>query len=601
MSAKLKPLTRKIDQGPVEGEVLLSSIKHAFLRNAFAKGTTAEKQLFHQSFMLCFFGGLKIEETRVIIEKLIAHHDVLRMRYAQTEEGEWQQYNGGLQGDYYLLEEAILPSSIKDKQKKEAFFEEEVNSLKQRIGFKEGPLLGVCLYHDSELHESHLLLSIHHMVIDLVSLRILFEYIDTLLHQYRKGKKLTLPEKTDSYRYWMERSKEYTQGHLLERQRTYWEQEQTAKTDTIPVQSPNGSNTFGLSKRVGFVLSKEETTLVQQGMNSKNKVETNAILLASLSRALKSTFGVEQIRVLLEGHGREEYLEKTDISRTVGWFTSMYPFVLDGKKEDVESVLLLQDGLSQVPDKGVGYGLLRYLSNEPLPAMEDAQVTFNYLGDFTREEKEHNDSTSKQDTTNNTNSTTNSTFSYSEYCHGQDIDSNLSRESELEVSGQSEDGCLQMSIQYSSARMDADQMQELAEQYKVELLQLSEELIQYNKTIQLPGSFTYKGLSLDQIDSLTNEYGTIEDVYRLSPMQQGLYYNALSEPDSHAYFEQFGYGLKGELDVTKLEQAYRTLIARHGVLRTVFRNDLADEPLQLVLKEGIIDFRVEDIRDKSQD
>ena len=158
-----------------------------------------------------------------------------------------------------------------------------------------------------------------------------------------------------------------------------------------------------------------------------------------------------------------------------------------------------------------------------------------------------------------------------------------------------------MSIQYSSARMDADQMQELAEQYKVELLQLSEELIQYNKTIQLPGSFTYKGLSLDQIDSLINEYGTIEDVYRLSPMQQGLYYHALSEPDSHAYFEQFGYGLKGELDVTKLEQAYRTLIARHGVLRTVFRNDLADEPLQLVLKEGIIDFRVEDIRDKSQD
>ena len=87
----------------------------------------------------------------------------------------------------------------------------------------------------------------------------------------------------------------------------------------------------------------------------------------------------------------------------------------------------------------------------------------------------------------------------------------------------------------------------------------------------------------------------------MSPMQQGLYYHALSEPDSHAYFEQFGYGLKGELDVTKLEQAYRTLIARHGVLRTVFRNDLADEPLQLVLKEGIIDFRVEDIRDKSQD
>ena len=155
-----------------------------------------------------------------------------------------------------------------------------------------------------------------------------------------------------------------------------------------------------------------------------------------------------------------------------------------------------------------------------------------------------------------------------------------------------------MSIQYSASRMDAAQMQQLAEQYKAQLLKLSEELVQYDKTLQLPGSFTYKGLSLEQIAALSKEYGEVEDVYRLSPMQQGLYYHALSDPKSHAYFEQFGYGLKGELDIARLEEAYRTLIARHGVLRTVFRNDLAEEPLQVVLKEGIIDFRVEDIRDQ---
>ena len=149
-----------------------------------------------------------------------------------------------------------------------------------------------------------------------------------------------------------------------------------------------------------------------------------------------------------------------------------------------------------------------------------------------------------------------------------------------------------MSIQYSASRMDAAQMQQLAEQYKAQLLKLSEELVQYDKTLQLPGSFTYKGLSLEQIAALSKEYGEVEDVYRLSPMQQGLYYHALSDPKSHAYFEQFGYGLKGELDIARLEEAYRTLIARHGVLRTVFRNDLAEEPLQVVLKEGIIDFSV---------
>ena len=202
----------------------------------------------------------------------------------------------------------------------------------------------------------------------------------------------------------------------------------------------------------------------------------------------------------------------------------MYPFVLDGKQETIESVLLLQDSLRQVPDKGVGYGLLRYLSDNQLPAIEDAQVTFNYLGDFTREDKDK------------ANKVSTNMFSYSEYGHGLDVHMNLTRESELEVSGQSEDGCLQISIQYSAARMDAQQMQELAEQYKAQMLKLSEELIQYDKTLQLPGSFTYKGLSLEQIAALSKEYGEIEDVYRLSPMQQGLYYHALSEPNSHAYF-----------------------------------------------------------------
>jgi non-ribosomal peptide synthase protein (TIGR01720 family) len=593
--SKLKPLSRQINQGTEEGEVLLSPIQQAFLGNAFARGTELEKDFFHQSFMLCFPGGLTKIETRAIIEKVIAHHDALRMGYQKTDKGVWQQCNGGLQGDYYLLKEVTLPTSLKEKEEKAAFFEGQGRKLKQRIGFIKGPLVGVGLYHDSEQNESHLLLTIHHMVIDLVSWRILFEDIDTLLNQYRKGKKLTLPKKTDSYRYWMERNMEYAKSHLLERQREYWQQQQSAKVDTVDISNPEGRNTFRVSKSVGFGLTKKETKLVQQGMNAKNKVETNALLLAALSRALKSTFGVEKVRVLLEGHGREEYLEKTDISRTIGWFTSMYPFVLNSSKEDIESLLLLQDTLSnKLPDKGVNYGLLRYISEQELPVMEDVQLTFNYLGDFTREE---NYST---DTISNQSSTTTGGFRYSEYGHGLDVHLDLERESELEVSGKSVDGCLWMSILYSVERMDEVKMQELAESFKLQLLKISEELIIYDKTLQLPGSFTYKGLTLEQIDSLEKEYGAIEDVYRLSPMQQGLYYHALSEPDSHAYFEQFGYGLIGKLDLDKLEEAFRILITRHGVLRTVFRNDLAEEPLQVVMKIGTVDFRIEDIRGHNQ-
>ncbi|MCH6234725.1 non-ribosomal peptide synthetase [Cognataquiflexum rubidum] len=597
MATKLRALTRKIDQRPVEGKVLLSPIQRAFLENSVARGIEENKDLFHQSFMFCFSNGITAPEVRAIIEKLIAHHDVFRMRYQKTSDGLWEQYNEGQSGDYYIFEEASLPTdSSNTEATRRIFFEDQGSRLKQRITFRQGPLLGVGLYHDLKQNESHLLLSIHHMVIDLISWRILFEDIEILLDQYRKGEELVLPEKTDSYQYWMERNAEYTEGHILERQRKYWEQQQGKKVDRIAVQNPEGSNCFGVSKRVGFALSKEETALVQKGMNGLNKVEINALLLSALSRALKEVFGVKEVRLLLEGHGREDYLEKTNISRTVGWFTSIYPFVLSNREESIESVLLLQDALSQVPDKGVGFGLLRYLHPQQLPEMEDAQVAFNYFGDFSREDVVD----SKDQIIQSNKGNIKSSFTYSKYEHGPDVHPDLERDSELEVSGQSQDGCLEMSIQYSAERMDEGLMLQLAASFKIQLLNISENLSNYDKFIQLPGSFTYKGLILEQIEALTSQYGAIEDVYLLSPMQQGLYYHALSEPESHAYFIQIGYGLIGGLDIEKLKIAFKRIIERHAVLRTVFRTDLADEPLQVVLKEGFMDFRYVDIREKEK-
>jgi non-ribosomal peptide synthase protein (TIGR01720 family) len=574
MASKVRPLTRKIDQRPVEGEVMLSPIQLSFLGNVFARGSEANKDLFHQSFMLRFSEGITSTEVKIIVDKLLNHHDVLRMQYEKSAEGEWKQYNGGIDGDYYVFEELILPKGSTEKNK-EIFFEEQGFMLKQRLGFWNRPLIGVGLYQDNEVNESHLLLSIHHMLIDLVSWRILFEDIEVLLDQLRSGYKLTLPEKTDSYRYWMNRNNEYSKSYLLNRQWQYWESQLTEQTDKIALQNPYGANTFGVSKELRCRLSEEEMRQVHRGMNGKNKIEMNALLLSALSRGLKDVFGVEKVRILLEGHGREEYLEQTDVNRTVGWFTSLYPFVLRHQQKGVESVLLLQDTLSQVPDKGAGYGLLRYYGENLLSEAKDIQLTFNYLGNFDRGESHEND-----------NNSTKKIFSYSQYDHGVDAHSELERESEIEVNGLNRDGLMELSFRYSSERMSESAMHEFLSRYKLHILDICDALSNYERQIRLPGSFTYKGLELDQLALLEQEYGEIEDIYRLSPMQQGLYYHVLSEPDSQAYFEQFSYRMKGELDVEKLKQAYQILVDRHAALRTVFRNDLADEPLQVVLKKG---------------
>lgn len=600
MASKLRTLTRVIDQAPVEGEVMLSPIQCGFLENSFAKGTEEIKDYFHQSFMFCLPGGVTELEVRAVMEKIVAHHDALRMRYEKSKEGVWKQYNNGLSGDYYIFEEATLPNDREDfKSSQSRFFEEHGTRLKQRVSFRKGPLLGVGLYHDVENNESHLLLCIHHMVIDLVSWRILFEDIDILLNQYRNGEDLALPEKTDSYRYWMERNADYANGHLVERQRPFWDQRIKRKVDKIAAENPEGRNLFGVSKRVGFTLSREQTAQVYQGMNGLNKVEINTLLLAALSRALKDMFGTKVVKVLLEGHGREGYLENTDISRTVGWFTSIYPFVLITGDESVESVLMLQDALNKVPDKGVGYGILRYLHEHRLPELEDADVSFNFFGDFSKLAGKEENETIAPPSSNSRNSTK-KILNYSKYEHGADVHPDLERETELEVSGQSQDGCLEMSIQYSSERMSEELMQSVAVSYKTHLLKISESLSTYDKTVQLPSGFTYKGLTMQQVEKLTQEYGTIEDVYQLSPMQQGIYFHALSEPDSQAYFIQIAYGLSGFLDIDKLKDAFSKTIKRHAVLRTIFRRDLGDDPLQVVLKDNNIDFRYQDIREKEK-
>ena len=104
-------------------------------------------------------------------------------------------------------------------------------------------------------------------------------------------------------------------------------------------------------------------SLLYAGMNALNKVEINALLLSALARAINELFDINRTHIFMEGHGREEHIDDVDVSRTIGWFTSIYPFELNCENQDITSVFSLQDSLDKVPNKGVGYGLLNYLND----------------------------------------------------------------------------------------------------------------------------------------------------------------------------------------------------------------------------------------------
>ncbi|HZN73690.1 MAG TPA: condensation domain-containing protein [Micromonosporaceae bacterium] len=117
----------------------------------------------------------------------------------------------------------------------------------------------------------------------------------------------------------------------------------------------------------------------------------NDVLLAAFAWALSRRVGESKVRIDMEGHGREEILDGVDVSRTVGWFTTIFPVRLEvpaGNEPDWRGLVKsVRRQMRAVPGNGLGFGALRYLGSpaarDRLPAQEPgSQVMFNYLGQW---------------------------------------------------------------------------------------------------------------------------------------------------------------------------------------------------------------------------
>jgi non-ribosomal peptide synthase protein (TIGR01720 family) len=110
------------------------------------------------------------------------------------------------------------------------------------------------------------------------------------------------------------------------------------------------------------------------------------VLLTALAQTIQSWNGSPALRVNLEGHGREDLFEDIDLSRTVGWFTSLYPVLLDLSQARSlgDALKTIKEQVRQVPQRGIGYGLLRHLNAEdrtaPLREHPPVEISFNYVG-----------------------------------------------------------------------------------------------------------------------------------------------------------------------------------------------------------------------------
>ena len=191
-----------------------------------------------------------------------------------------------------------------------------------------GKLIQVTLFNLGKNQPNRLLIVIHHLVIDGVSWRILLADLSTVLAQLDRGQTIQLPPKTTSFKQWAERLQEYEQTEQLKTELNYWCCTSRKQIKPLPVDDADGINTEAVARTVSVCLGETETKALLQEVPAAYHTQINDILLAALVKAFAEWTGESQLLVNLEGHGREDIFPDLNLSRTVGWFTTVFPVLL---------------------------------------------------------------------------------------------------------------------------------------------------------------------------------------------------------------------------------------------------------------------------------
>ncbi|MGH3781488.1 MAG: amino acid adenylation domain-containing protein, partial [Pseudonocardiaceae bacterium] len=363
------------EQGPVSGVVALTPIHHwLFETNPDCP------QRFDQSVSVELVDRVDEQALRRAFDAVITHHDALRMRFAYAD-GRWRQENMPV-GPAEVLQQCDLSGIDPDEQ---STMMQEI-AAQARAGFDlgRGPLLTAVLFDLGGGQRPVLFVAVHHLVVDGVSWRILLDDLDTAYAQAASGHSVGLGSKTTSFQHWAHRLTEHASTGGFDTELPYWTRVCHDADPTLPTDGA-GDNTIASTSAVTVRLDQAQTRALLQDVPGAYRTQVNDVLLAGLGRVLSRWTGRARVLVDLEGHGREEIFDGIDLSRTVGWFTTMFPIALDLPTDDDPGALLksVKEQLRAIPCRGLGYGALRYLTPTGALAQQPTpQVSFNYLGQF---------------------------------------------------------------------------------------------------------------------------------------------------------------------------------------------------------------------------
>ncbi|MGY3199992.1 amino acid adenylation domain-containing protein/non-ribosomal peptide synthase protein (TIGR01720 family) [Streptomyces sp. TE5632] len=504
--------------------------------------------------------GTDRSALRPAVDALVRHHPALRTRFRRTDDN-WHQdvlpdVPGGIltHHDVTGLDGPALEAEVR----------RAADAARASLDPTEGRVVRVLLFDRGPDLPAHLLFTVHHLVVDGVSWRILLADLETAHRCAADGRPVDLPPATTAYGHWAARLETHTRSGALDGDLAHWERTAAASAD-LPAGRP-GPNTHGTAATVTVLLEPETTEALLRRVPAVYRTQVNDVLLSALGRTLARWCGRDTVLVGVEGHGREDLFDDVDLSRTVGWFTAEFPLALSvapdaGWHDTLRSV---KEQLRAVPLHGLSHGALRrLLPDSPLAAAPVPRVGFNYHGQW-----DANGSQSRL-------------YGAALPPAGSDTDPDAPRPYLLDITGVVQDGRLELGWTYPPAVYDESTVRELADEMCAALRDIVAHCTRPDAGGRTPSDFPLAGLGQTELDRLVGDGRHVTDVLPLTPLQAGMLFHGLVDT-AGAYFDRTAVRLSGVADPQAFAVAWQQVADRTEALRTSVHWQGLPHPVQVV-------------------
>lgn len=560
----------------LEGEFGLTPIQHWFFEQRFE-----EPHYFNQSHMLLLnhCDPARLENA---VNRLVRLHLELAVQFVRR---------GPTYAQRYRTDAVVRLASytIRKTERPDPEIADVCAKWHGQLNYETGTLLRAGLIEGHPDGKIRLFLTVHHLVIDGVSWRILLQELYRLYHGSE------LPPVPSPFKKWQAAITDYAQKEEQRDQIGYWSDVLTRSAAfQLPVDRCADNRSSAESAELIVTLPPSDTRLLLHRCAHAYRTQINDLLLTAWSLMLSAWTGQGTVAFRLEGHGREHSVSDMNLTRTIGWFTSMFPVCirLSADAPLGETIKSVKEQLRRVPDRGISYGALRYC--HPDEALRTAltasepQALFNYLGQFDQAEAgEANEWLSfTRDAAQDHSSPRN---------HGTSL---------LELNCSIVQGQLHLFMKYSRRHYEEATIAGLAESFISYLCSIIEHCEGKESEEFTPSDFPLVSIEQHLLDRIVNTYHAqdgLDKMMPLSPLQKGLLFHYLDHLSSDQYFVQTSWKYEGRLDITRYREAWQRVVAENDCLRTCFVWEALDEPVQCVVQAVEPEWTIEDIASQPAD